>query len=220
MRPVSKKKTGMKRVAIIGAGLLGQQMAHYVEADGKGVIAGFFDDKMPAGAAVKQNMVLGSVNDVPSFYENGRFDLLLIGIGYTHFAYRWECFTRFHPGIPFLSFFHSSCFLDSTASFGAGSFLMPGCVVDNDTTIGRNTVMQSGCMISHHSEIGDNCFLGPGVRVAGCVGIGQSCFLGVGTVCIDSIVIGSHVRTGGGAVLTDSVLEEGLYVGVPARKIK
>ncbi len=210
----------MKRVAIIGAGLLGQQMAHYVEEDGTGIIAGFFDDKVPVNTAVMQRKVLGSVNDVPSFYDAGQFDLLLIGIGYTHFAYRWECFTRFHPAIPFLSFAHSSCSLDRTAVLGVGSFLMPGCVVDNDTAIGRNTVIQSGCTISHHSEIGDNCFLGPGVRIAGCVRVGRGCFLGVGTVCIDSITLGSHIRTGGGAVLTKSALEKGLYVGVPARKIK
>lgn len=210
----------MKRIAIIGAGLLGQQMAHYIQEDGEGVIIGFFDDRIPVDTAFGQNRVIGSVNDVLSFYEKGEFELLLIGIGYMHFAYRWECFTRFYPKIPFLSFAHSSCFLDRTVILGAGSFLMPGCVVDNDAVIGRNTVIQIGCTISHHTTIGDNCFFGPGVRVAGCVEIRHSCFLGVGSICIDSLEIGPHVRTGGGALITDSILDEGLYVGAPVKKIK
>jgi sugar O-acyltransferase (sialic acid O-acetyltransferase NeuD family) len=210
----------MKRIAIIGAGLLGQQIAHYIRNNAENVIAGFFDDNLPVGATVKADMVLGSVNDVPHFYERGKFDQLMMGIGYLHFAYRWECFTRFHPEIPFFSFVHPFCFLDNTVSVGDGSFIMPGCVLDNDVVIGRNVFMQSACVISHHSVIGDNCYLGPGVRVAGCVKIGQGCFLGVGSVCIDSIVIGPDIRIGGGAVITDSILETGLYAGVPARRIK
>ena len=210
----------MKRIAIIGAGLLGQQMAHYIRDDGRGVIAGFFDDRIPTGTAIRQDTVLGTVNDVLVHYEKGEFDLLLIGIGYMHFAYRWDCFTRFQGKVPFFSFVHSSCFLDRTVSLGAGSFLMPGCVIDNDVIIGSNAFVQCACAISHHSTIGDNCFLGPGVRVAGCVTIGEGCFLGVGTVCIDSITIGSNVHTGGGTVVIDSLSEEGLYFGVPARRIK
>ena len=208
----------MKRIAIIGAGLLGQQIAHYIKGDQSYEPIGFFDDKVTN--TQEHVPVLGKVQDVDSFYTNGAFDQLIIGIGYSHFAYRWQCFQRFQSNIPFLTFVHSSCWVDKSASIGAGSFLMPGTIIDDHVVIAENVFIQVACSISHHSSVSDNCFLGPGVTVAGCVKIEQNCFLGVGTIAIDSITIGPNIRTGGGAVIVDSIQEPGLYVGMPARRIK
>lgn len=208
----------MKRIAIIGAGLLGKQIAHYISTDQGYDPIGFFDDhvKIASGDVI----LLGTVNDVQAQYDYGVFDQLVIGIGYAHSAYRWQCFERFWPRIPFLTFIHSSCWIDTTATIGAGSVLMPRCSVADNCTLGNNVVLQIGCSINHHSKIEANTFLGPGVTLAGCVTVGRDCFLGVGSVLIDSINLVSGVQTGGGAVVTQSLSHAGLYVGVPAKKIR
>lgn len=208
----------MKRIAIIGAGLLGRQIAHYISTDQGYEPVGFFDDHLKV--AEDGIVLLGTVDDVQAQYERGAFDQLVVGIGYAHSAYRWQCYERFKPGIPFLTFVHSTCWVDSTATIGAGSFLMPRCNIADHCVLGENVVLQVGCSINHHSTIDSNTFLGPGVTVAGCVVVGRDCFLGVGSVLIDSIGLTDGVRTGGGAVVTRSLTDAGLYVGVPAKKVK
>ena len=208
----------MKRIAIIGAGLLGQQIAHHIKNDQGYEPVGFFDDNL-AGLQISMP-VLGKVQDVDRCYADGRFDQLIIGIGYHHFAYRWQCFQHFQTHIPFLTFIHSSCWVDKSTQIGTGSFLMPGTIIDDHASLGANVFLQVGCSISHHSTIKENCFLGPRVTVAGCVTVERDCFLGVGSTVIDSVRICPGVRTGGGAVVIDSIDQAGLYVGVPARKVK
>ena len=210
----------MKRIAIIGAGLLGQQMAHHIKDDQGYEPIGFLDDQVVDMPTQAYGPVLGKVRDVETLFARGAFDQLIIGIGYKHFRYRWQCYQQCHPQIPFLTFIHSSCWVDKSTRIGEGSFLMPGTIVDDHVVIGENVFVQLSCSISHHSVIKDNCFLGPGVTVAGCVTVERDCFLGVGSVLIDSISIASGVQTGGGAVVIESIHEGGVYVGVPARKIR
>jgi sugar O-acyltransferase (sialic acid O-acetyltransferase NeuD family) len=208
----------MKRIAIIGAGLLGRQIAHHIKNDQGYEPAGFFDDNI---AGMQEYVpVLGKVQDVDRYYADGGFDQLIIGIGYQHFAYRWQCFERFYPRIPFLTFIHSSCWVDQSAQIGAGGFLMPGTIIDDHVSVGENVFLQVGCSISHHSTIKENCFLGPRVTVAGRVTVERDCFLGIGSTVIDSVRICPGVQTGAGAVVIDSIDHAGLYVGVPARKVK
>jgi sugar O-acyltransferase (sialic acid O-acetyltransferase NeuD family) len=210
----------MKRVAIIGAGLLGQQIAHHIKDDQGYEPVGFFDDKANEMPIQDYGTVLGQVADVKRLYADGVFDLIIIGIGYKHFGYRWLCYEQLHKFVPFLTFVHSSCWVDKSAHIGEGSFLMAGTTIDDHVSIGENTFLQIGCSISHHSTVKENCFFGPNVTLAGCVTIGRDCFLGVSSVLIDSVHISSGVQTGAGTVVINSIGEAGLYVGVPARKIK
>jgi sugar O-acyltransferase (sialic acid O-acetyltransferase NeuD family) len=210
----------MNRIAVIGAGLVGQQVAHHIRNDQGFEPVGFFDDYVSEMPVQEFGPVLGKISDVERLHREGVFDQLVVGIGYQHFAYRWDCFQRFKARIPFLTFIHSSCWVDESTRIGAGSFLMPGILIDDHVEIGENVFMQVGCSISHHSTIKENCFLGPRVTIAGCVTVERDCFLGVGSVIIDSVNMCPDVKTGGGAVVIESIREPGLYVGVPARKIR
>lgn len=210
----------MKRVAIIGAGLLGQQIAHHILSDQGYDVIGFFDDFIIGKSNNEYGPMLGRVKDVKSLYAKHAFDQIIIGIGYKYFTYRWQCYEQLHTFIPFLTFIHSTCFVDKSAHIGDGSFLMPGTNIDDHVFIGDNVFAQISCSISHHSIIKENCFLGPNVTVAGCVTVERDCFLGVGSVLIDSITIASGIQTGGGAVVVNNLQDAGLYIGIPARKIK
>ena len=89
-----------------------------------------------------------------------------------------------------------------------------------DATIGNNVLLNVNCTVAHHSSISDHCFLSPAVSLAGFVQIAPKVVLGIGSIVIDSIAIGENIRTGAGAVVTKTIQESGLYVGIPAKKIK
>mgnify|MGYP003972862573 CR=1 FL=1 len=210
----------MERIAIIGAGLLGQQIAHHIKSDQGDEISGFFDDMVEDLSNLEYGPILGKTNHVRQSFSDGIFDRVIIGIGYKHFQYRWDCFERLRGIVPFHTFIHSTCFIDKTSQIGEGSFLMPGTIIDDHVSIGENVFLQVGCSISHHSIVEENCFFGPRVTLAGCVTVKRNCFLGVGSIVIDSVNITSNVQTGGGTVVTSNIQDQGVYVGAPAHRIK
>lgn len=207
----------MKRLAIIGAGDLGVQLAHLAEATGQYTLAGFFDDTRMPGGTVSGATILGNVDAIADLHAQGSFDCLVVAIGYKHLRARKAIYERFAGTIAFATLVHPSAIVDPTCTLGEGAVIYTGCVLDMDAKIGANTLLNAGCVIAHHSEIGDSCFLSPAVGIAGFVTVAPGCVLGIGTVVIDNIHIASGTRTGAGAVVTRSIKQPGLYLGIPAR---
>jgi sugar O-acyltransferase (sialic acid O-acetyltransferase NeuD family) len=207
----------MKRLAIIGSGDLGSQIAYHAKDSGLYEPVGYFDDFEKQGISKNGLPILGSTEDVLEVFKKGVFDQLMIGVGYKHLKVRGSLFQKFKGQIPFASILHRSCFIDKSCIIGEGVFIYPGCKLDMNVVVGDNVLLNIGCVIAHDTVIGENSFLGPAVSVAGFVKIEGSVNLGIGTVVVDNVRIGTGIRTGGGAVVIDTLVEPGLYVGVPAK---
>ncbi len=209
----------MKRLAILGAGDLGQLIARHAPSCGFAVV-GFYDDTRPPGSATDGGPILGPLSALDEARPGASFDGLALGIGYRHMAFRAACFERLAARFPFPPLVHPSCVVATEVPIGAGSFLLPGCVLDVGVRVGSNVVLNTACVVAHDTTIEDHSFLGPGVTLAGFVTVRRCAFLGIRTVVINGVVIGSGVQTGGGALVAKDLLEPGLYVGVPARKLR
>lgn len=210
----------MKRLAIIGSGDLGQQIAYHAQTDGHYDVVAFFDDFQTPGTLRHGIPVAGGVEQVLEHYRDGKFDALMIGIGYKHIGLRQTLYDRFSTDIPFGSVIHTSSYVDKSCTLGSGVMIYPGCMLDMNVVIGDNVLLNIGCVIAHDTTIGTGSFLSPAVKVAGFVDVGPSVILGIGTTVIDNVAIVSGVRTGGGAVVTADLESPGLYVGIPAKFIK
>lgn len=210
----------MKKLALIGAGDLGNRIAYHALADKHYKPVGFFDDFIDKNNHQYELPVLGTINDIQNCFDKGIFDLLMISIGYCYFDLRADLFERFSDEIPFGTIVHSSTYVDKSCKIGTGVFINPGCVLDMNVKINHNVTIGTGCVISHDSTIGSHSWLSPAVNVAGCSEIGQKVNLGVGTTLIDHIKISDRIQTGGGTVAIDNLEFPGLYVGVPARLLK
>jgi len=206
------------RMAIIGAGALGQQLAQHLRQCGRPVV-GFFDDVLPIGFT-SGGPVLGPLAELEPAFAAGHFDELLLGIGYQHLPARARLFEQLSAvGLPFGQFVHPSAYVDVSVRLGPGVFISPGCVLDLNVTLEANVLLYPGCVIAHDTKVGAHTLLAPAVRLAGRVRVGERCFLGIGTTIIDSVEIGADVLTGGGAVVVRSLPEAGTYVGVPAQRL-
>ena len=207
------------RIAIIGAGDMGRQIAHHASQNGLLVI-GFFDDFVK-GAKIDGIPVLGCLEDVLTSFQEGSFDALFIGIGYKHFQERQRLFDFYQSkSIPFATLIDQSCVVDHTATVAAGCVLLPGCILDKGVKVQENVFMNVGVVLAHDTEIGAHTFIGPGVVAAGCVKIGRRCMLGVHSTYKDNISIGDDVVVGAAACAVHSIYEKGVYVGVPMKKLK
>lgn len=209
----------MKTLAIIGAGDLGQQIAHYALSDNHYEKVVFFDD-FTTQIKINDCEVLGKTNDIEAAFENKLFDELIIGIGYKHLQIRKELYEKFAIKIPFGKVIHSSSWIDSTAVIAEGCVIYPSCVIDAKAMIKENTILNISCSIAHDTIIGSHSFLSPRVAVAGFVTIEEQCVLGINCTIIDNINIEKNTQIGGGTIVIHSIEKSGLYVGNPAKFIR
>lgn len=210
----------MKKLAIIGGGSFGQQIAHHAEQTGHFKPVFFFDDTIPPGTSTNKLPVRGNCEQIESSYADAEFDEFVIGIGYHHFEARHSLFSKLAASIPAATIIHPSCFISPSAKIGPGTVIMPGVTIDSHCDIGRSCVINCGTVISHDCKIHNNVFIGPGATLAGNVEVSSHCFIGVGTTLIDNLVISEGIQTGGGAVVTKDISTPGLYAGVPASFIR
>lgn len=211
----------MKRVLIIGAGDLGQQIAHYVSESTEHTIVGYVDDWAHIGDIRRGYPVLGCVEDTEMLYHQDVFDELLIGIGYKHFDARKQLFDRYKSVIPFATYIHQNCVVDRTAQIGNGVVMLSNCVVNLDAEIGDNVFLYNGCLIGFDSKICSHSFLSLSVIIGGHSHVGEKCFVGLGTKIIDNVTINDNNLIGAGSNVIQSITEpNGVYAGNPARLIR
>jgi len=210
----------MKRLAIIGSGDLGQLIAYHAQTAKLYQVVGFFDDFKKPGEQVHGLPILGGKDDILHTFEQGKFDELMVAVGYKYFAFRKSIFEQFKGKIPFARVIHPNSYIDPSAKIGEGAFILPNCTLDRNTKLGDNVLLFNSVTIAHDSEVGDHSFLSPNVCLAGFVKVGSCCNLGISTTIIDNTSIVDETQTGGATVVIKNIERPGLYVGNPARFIR
>ena len=205
-----------KRIAIVGAGELGQQIAYCGKRNGYNIVA-FFDDFM-SERVVLDIPVIGKVNDID--HLKSCFDSLVIGIGYLHLDIRKSLFEELSLKNDFATIIDKTAYIDPSATIGKGSVIFPNVVLDKKVIVGDNVFVNISATIAHDSYIGNHSFLSPRVAIAGFTTIGQSSFLGINSTIIDNLNLPDNIRLGAGSVVVNCLEGEGLYCGVPAKKKK
>jgi sugar O-acyltransferase (sialic acid O-acetyltransferase NeuD family) len=209
----------MKRIAFIGSGELSQHIAHYIKTDTDYEIIGFFDDFAELNSTINSYKVIGRLDDIIPFYNQGIFDELVNGVGNTRMEYRKRVFEGFYTEVPFLTYIHSSCLVDVSASIGMGVILFPKVLLYYNSVIENNVFIQVGSTVTD-STVGNHTMISGNVIIAGRTTIGACCDFGISTTISNDLTLCDNVRTGAGTVIVKNINESGLYVGVPARKIK
>lgn len=207
----------MKRIAIIGAGDLGQLIAYHAINDSGYEVVGYFDDTLESGVIVDNIKVLGNINDITTSFSNGMFDGLMIGIGYKHMGYRQRIFEKYINHIPFVNIIHSSCYIDSSCRIGKGVFMLPGTILDKGCMIGNNVLLNTGVVIAHDSIIHAHSFIAPAVKIAGFSTIGSKSFVGINATILNNLTICDEVTIGAGSLVNRSIIKPGIYIGIPAK---
>ena len=211
----------MKRIAIIGAGDLGQQIAHFVTTDNQYEVVGYVDDWQEKGTVVNGKPVLGVIDDLQVLYREGCFEEVIIGVGYKHFEFRKALYLRFDGLIPFATFVHSSCYVDPTSEIGQGVVIYPHCIIDRNAHIKDNVFINWGSGVGHDAVLESHSFIAAKVLIAGLAHVGEMCMIGNGAVTIDHIQIADSTTIGGGAVVVKNIQNpNGIYVGNPAKFLK
>jgi sugar O-acyltransferase (sialic acid O-acetyltransferase NeuD family) len=124
-----------------------------------------------------------------------------------------------YPNISFANLIHPHAYISKTSNMGMGNYVGPGAVIGPKTQLGSFNYINRAASIGHHTKIEDFNHIGPSCTVCGRVNIGNKNYLGAASAVRDGICIKRNVKLGIGAIAVKDILEEGTYIGVPAKKL-
>lgn len=115
---------------------------------------------------------------------------------------------------------HPNAIVAKDVKIGAGSVVMAGAVINPSTTIGRGCIINTSSSVDHDCVLGDFVHIAVGAHICGTVTISDSVWVGAGAIISNNISIGSDCVIGAGGIVVKDLLKPGIYVGIPAKKIK
>ncbi len=115
---------------------------------------------------------------------------------------------------------HQTAFIDPTVTPKSGNIFFGNSFVNAKARIGRNNIINTRAIIEHECTIGDHNHISVNSVLCGRVNIGNLCFVGASATILDNIEVCDNAIIGAGAVVTKSIKEPGVYIGIPARRIR
>lgn len=113
---------------------------------------------------------------------------------------------------------HPSAVIAEGVDIGRGSVVMAGAVINSEAKIGQGVIINTSSSVDHDCIVNDYSHISVGAHLCGTVIIGESTWVGVGAVVSNNIKICANTVIGAGAVVIKDIMEQGTYIGVPARK--
>ena len=106
------------------------------------------------------------------------------------------------------------------ADFGKGNYFAAGSTIASNVFLKYHNFVNRNASIGHHTQVDSFNHFGPGSIVCGRCVIGSKNFFGAGSIVKDKIRIGNNVTIGAGAVVVNDILESGVYIGIPAKRVE
>ena len=200
-----------KKLVIIGASGHGKVIADIALKTGYEVV-GFLDDN----ETVEENCgfpVLGKTKDIVKYKDQCKF---VIAIGNN--SIREKVAEQYN--VQWATLIHPMAVLGINVQVGEGTVVMANAVLNPCTNIGQHCIINTGAIIEHDNKIKDFVHISPNAALAGTVEVGTRSHIGAGACVKNNTMISDNVVIGVGAAVVKDIKEAGVYVGVPARRIR
>ncbi len=113
---------------------------------------------------------------------------------------------------------HPDAVISKNVRIGRGSVVMAGAVINAGTVAGKGVIVNTASSIDHDCEVCDYCHIAVGAHLCGTVAVGAGTWIGAGATVSNNVSIAGGCMVGAGAVVVRDIEEDGVYVGVPAKK--
>lgn len=206
----------MNKLVIIGAGGHGKVVADCAEQMNAYDEICFLDDSFEQEKLRLHWPIIGRSSQWLEHIDSAAF---IVAIGNNGARHNWLQKLMSH-GAKVATIIHPSAQVSAYSQIGLGSVIFAGAVINCSASLGIGAIINTCASIDHDCVIGDACHISPGAHLAGTVTLGNGVWVGVGGAIIQGITVADHVQLGAGAIVTQSIAHSGLYVGIPAKKIK
>ena len=134
---------------------------------------------------------------------------------------RFDIVQRLPKETQYFTFVHPTVqILDSNIKVGVGSFIGVNSILTTNIELGRHSILNRGNQIGHDCKIGSYFSAMPGAIVSGNVTIFDMVYMGTNSAIKEKLSIHSLSTIGMNSCVIKHIEEPGIYVGVPAKKIK
>lgn len=209
-----------EKILLIGGGGHCRSCIEVIESVKRFKIYGIIDLKENIGKNVLNYPIISDdskLEDMLKLCNN-----VLITIGYVNSNIRrivlYETLLSLGAKFPVIK--ASTAYISKKTHIKQGTIVMHKAFINSDVEIGFNCIINTNALIEHDVIIGNNTHVSTGAIINGGCNIGDNCLIGSGSVVRNGVNICSDVIIGGGTVVIDDIVESGIYVGVPARRIK
>lgn len=210
----------MKKIVIYGAGGFGREVQWLIERINEKEpvwqIEGYLDDGVDAGTIVNGYPVLGGI-DILRQYDSSLCVVCAVGSA----KVRRQILEKIKMigNYEFPNLIDPDVHMSDYVSIGKGNIICAGNILTVNIDIKDFVILNLACTVGHDVELDSFVTVYPGVNLSGCVTVGECVELGTGSKVIQGKTIASTAIIGAGAVVVRDIVEEGTYVGVPARRI-
>lgn len=121
----------------------------------------------------------------------------------------------------FFTFIHPTAIISQNFDviIGDGSFIGANSIITANVTIGNHAILNRANHIGHDCTIGNYLSMMPGSIISGNVNIGNKVYFGTNSSVRQKVDICHNVTIGLNAGVVKNILEPGVYIGTPAKKI-
>jgi len=212
----------MEPLVIIGYGGLAREIAKYVEdinnVKHRWDFLGYCgEDQNNLGTRIGKYKI---IMDDSSLVAKNESISVAIGSGFPKLIDKIHEKTSHNDNLLYPNIVHPTAYVGSEITLNNGIVLCPGAVISVDTFIGKHNVFNWNCTVGHDAIIGDYCVFNPSCNISGSTKIGSRVLVGTGAQVLQGLSICDDVVIGAGAVVTKDITEPGVYVGMPAHRIK
>lgn len=210
----------MQDIVIVGAGGFGREVEWLIERINKcnlqWNIIGFADDNLEKGTVIGHSKVVYNIDDLIN--TNRKIDVV-IAIG--NAKVRKEVYNKLKDNlnIVFPNLIDPSVIIEDI-ELGKGNIICAGTIITVNVNIKDFVIINLDCTIGHDDIINNFVTIYPSVNVSGNVKIDEETEIGTGTQIIQGKVITKNVIIGAGTVVVKNIEEEGIYIGVPAKRLE
>jgi acetyltransferase-like isoleucine patch superfamily enzyme len=200
---------GVRRVALIGAGLGATQVIDILEQGDEQHAVAIVDDAAERwGAQVAGVPVVGGTDRLIELFEQGAFDAAVIAISTSVPARRRLRELCQISEIPLANAIDPTVRLGSGVRMGSGNVICAFCHFGVHARIGDNNFFSAYNSFEHHNVVGSDCSTGPTCVTSGLVTLGDRVRLGTGIFIEPHVELGDGVQVASGAIIVTSVPAE------------
>ena len=205
----------IKKIAIIGAGGQARETYHVLTkylffSNPEYEFVGFFES-----TSTKDRFLNYSVKNLTEYDPSYTYHIA-IGNG----KVRESIVNSLPKSTRWLTIIDPDSIIGQDVEIGEGSFIPQGTIITENVRIGKQVHLNIGCSISHDVTIGDFFTMAPGSRIMGGCKVGKLAYMGAQSCIKDKISICEEATIGMGAMVVKNITEPGIYIGIPANKMK
>ncbi len=207
-------------IILVGGGGHCKSCIDVIEQEDKFQIRGIIDLPTELGKEVLGYKVIGNDDEIIDYIKQGYNFLITVGhLG--NYKLRKKLFNIVKDNGGNLPVIISPrAYVSKHSGISKGSIIMHHAIVNTDAKIGANCIINNKALVEHDVVIKDNCHISTNAVLNGECKTDENCLVGSSSVLKQMVNICENTIIGAGSVVVKDIMESGVYVGNPAKRIK